>query len=102
MGHSPRSHKKSYVAEATERTALIGVPAATEFHQRVQVRDFAMRLFAEAQGRLREPQGVTWQQEMKQQEATAIPESEGATGKSVPRAGALKRHRQAAATEAGG
>ena len=102
MGHSPWSHKKSYMAEATEHTAFISVPATTEFHQIVQVRDFTMRLFAEVQERLREPQGVTWRQEMKQQEATAIPESEGAAGKSIPRAGALKQYHQAAATEAGG
>lgn len=102
MGHSPRGHKKSYMAEATEHTAFIGVPATTEFHQIAQVRDFTMRLFAEVQGLLREPQGVTCHQEMKQQETTAIPESEGAAGEGIPRAGALKQYHQAAATEVGG
>ena len=59
MGLSPRGHKTSYVAEATEHTAFISVLATTEFHQIVQVRDFTMRLLVDVQGPLREPQGVT-------------------------------------------
>ena len=97
MGHSPQGHKKSYMAEATEHTAFISVLATTEFHQ-----ISSNRLHYETvdvQGRLREPQGVTRHREMKQQEATAIPESERAAGKSMARAAALKQDHQTAATE---
>ena len=99
MGHRPRGHKKSYMAEATEHTAFISVLATTEFHQIIQVTDFTMKLLVDVQGQLREPQGVTRHREMKQQEATAIPESERAAGKSMARAGALKQDHQTAATE---